>query len=306
MQICPVTCGTCPDGGTDTTGNSDEGKECEVDYEVAFYSEADRTEKLQDSEVRNLFTDSEVLTSVFKAKMREFGVSDDDKFEGATHDFDMSRLYTRGPSEEEEDDADATEDTSDADALFSGGTFVGGIALGMSLCAIVGGFVWMKRSRGGIKLKSPKFKTKSSMNSFGLHGGETELTEITISNKKTTNPAFGHSKKVVTTAKKKKRKSQKAKAQKPGTANAGKKDLEVHTDAYGRRYTFNAKTNETKWLADDTSPSEPNALSTSADAAKTQAAGEGKEKEKVEVLSDAQGRRYTYNHKSGESSWLND
>ena len=176
----------------------------------------------------------------------------------------------------------------------------------MSLCAIVGGFVWMKRSRGGIKLKSPKFKTKSSMNSFGLHGGETELTEITISNKKTTNPAFGHSKKLAAAAKKKKRKSQTAKAQKPGTANTGKGDLEVHTDAYGRRYTFNAKTNETKWLADVTSPSEPNALSTSADAAKTQAAGEGKEKEKVEVLSDAQGRRYTYNHKSGESSWLND
>jgi len=286
-----------------------------VDYEIAFDSQAEATAASEKMKNKNeLFSDPDVFKSVFRAELKEAGVSNAvvNAVNGAeTHK--KAEFFTRSPPKKEDDAADATAATADVVPSFSGGTFVGGIALGMSLCAIIGGIVWMKRSRGGIKfkspkfqLKSPKFKAKSSMNSFGLHGGETELTEITISNTKTTNPAFGHSKKLAGAAKKKKRKSQKAKAHKPGTANAGKGDLEVHTDAYGRRYTFNAKTNETKWLADTTSPSEPKASTIPDDAAKTQGAGERKEKEKVEVLSDAQGRRYTYNHKSGESSWLHD
>jgi hypothetical protein len=290
--------------------NGVQGGNCIVDYEIAFDSQAEATAASKKMKDKNeLFTDPDVFKSVFKAELKELGLSNAmvEAVKGAeTHK--KAEFFTRSPSSpsKEDDAADATAATADALPLFSGGTFVGGIALGMSLCAIIGGIVWMKRSRGGIKFKSPKFQAKPSMNSYGLHGGEMELTEITINNKKTTNPAFGHSKKLAGAAKKKKRKSQKAKAHKPGTANAGKKDLEVHTDAYGRRYTFNAKTNETKWLADTTSPSEPKASTIPDDAAKTQGAGERKEKEKVEVLSDAQGRRYTYNHKSGESSWLND
>jgi len=290
-----------------------QGGDCIVDYEIAFDSQAEATaasEKMKDKNA--LFTDPDVFKSVFRAEMKEAGVSNAvvDAVNGAEPRTQVNRveLFTRSTSEEL--DADATAATADAVPLFSGGTFVGGIALGMSLCAIVFGIVWMRRSRGGITFKTPKFRAKPSRNSFGLHGGETELTEITISNKKTTNPAFGHSKKLAAAAKKKKkRKSQTATAQKPGAANTGKGgDLEVHTDAYGRRYTFNAKTNETKWLVDTTSPSEPTAASTPTDAAKPQGGGERKEKEKEknEVLTDAQGRRYTYNHKSGESSWLHD
>jgi hypothetical protein len=283
--------------------NGVQGGNCIVDYEIAFDSQAEAaaaSKKMKDKNEH--FTDPDVFKSVFKAELKELGLSNAmvEAVKGAeTHK--KAEFFTRSPSKED-DAADATAATADAVPLFSGGTFVGGIALGIGLCAIIGGIVWMKRSRGGIKFKSPKFQAKPSMNSYGLHGGEMELTEITISNKKTTNPAFGHSnpafghsKKLAGAAKKKKRKSQKAKAHKPGTTNT-------------------------------TSPSEPKASTIPDHAAKTQGAGERKRKEKAAVREpelaavpepephpepDTQihsdpvtGRKYSWNSRTSETKWL--
>ena len=298
------------DGANDDSDGGQDGA-CIVDYEIVFDSQEEANAASETIENKNaLFSSPDVFASVFKAEMKETGTSDAvvDAVKGASPSLKVVRaeLTTRDASDKDDDEAAAIADDVPA---FSGGTFVGGIMLGMGLCAILGGLVWLKRSRVGDSGKTSRSKklnnAKQSMNTFGLPGGQTELTEITIGNKKMTNPAFGHSKKLAAAVKKKKRKSQKVKAQQPvGTKSTEKGDLQVHEDAYGRRYTFNATTNETKWLVDAVAPPDPNVLSTPGGATQTQGAGE--EKEKVDVLTDAQGRRYTYNHKSGESAWLED
>ena len=57
------------------------------------------------------------------------------------------------------------------------------------------------------------------------------------------------------------------------------KDLEMETDADGRRYSYNATTGETTWVDKE---------------------------EAMEVLTDSSGRQYSYNNNTKVSTWLNE
>lgn len=132
-----------------------------------------------------------------------------------------------------------------------------------------------------------------------MDGHGVQLTEITVGNKKTKNPAFGHSAKKLF-----KRMKRAPKPDKPVANGRGGGDLEVHQDAYGRRYTFNAATNETKWLVDAPTPGTPGAITPSPGSVAPSGQGKAAGEEKVEVHTDGLGRRYTYNHANGESQWI--
>merc|ERR1712138_146679 len=106
------------------------------------------------------------------------------------------------------------------------------------------------------------------------------------------NPAFGHSAKKL--FRRGKRKSQAPKPKKGAAKGKGGGDLEIHEDAYGRRYTYNSATKETKWLVEEPMPGTPAANTPVPSDQVPSDQGKSTGEEKVEVLTDGQGRRYTY------------